>query len=140
MMNENRIERIYQNDNFVFSDFNGLEMERLIVCEIPETKGVAVVFIKAKNRNWQRFFLDVGFGVWENLKELDEEEEGYNYIDKTGDFQLVGKKISKIWCEPDKINCRILITFETGEKLILRTIESECFDSESEFLILNSSD
>lgn len=126
--------RIFQDDNFLFTEFNGLKVEKLVVCENPETKDPIIVFLKVENNNWHQFFLDVGFGVWENWDKLDTQDDSYTYIEYTNKFELSDKKILKIYCEPDGINCQIIIEFEHNEKLILRTKEPALFETTSELI------
>ncbi|QSW91476.1 MULTISPECIES: hypothetical protein [Flavobacterium] len=131
--------RIFQDDNFIFTEFNGLKLEKLVVCENPETKEPILIYLKVENHNWHQYFLDAGFGVWENWNIIDidnDDDESFDYIDKTSDFDLSQKVISKIWCEPDQNNCKISIAFESNEILVLQTVHAEMFDSSSEILII----
>ncbi|WP_163409310.1 hypothetical protein [Flavobacterium ajazii] len=138
-MEEEERGRIFQEDNFIFTEFDGLKLQKLVVCENPESKEPVIVYLKVENYNWYQYFLDVGIGFWEDWNIIDleiEEDDSFNYIDKTLEFNLLEKTISKIWCEPEQNNSRITIVFESGEKLILKTLHPEIFDSESELLIL----
>lgn len=135
-MNQKARGRLYQDDNFIFTEFNGLKIERLIVCENPETKNPIIIYLKVENNNWHRYFLDTGFGCWENWEILDTDDDSYNYLDKTAEFNLFNKTIYKIWCAPHEHNSQIIIEFENNEKLILRTIEPKIFDSESELILI----
>lgn len=128
---------IFQDNNFVFTEFNGLKLLELVVCEIPETKEPLIVYIKIENHNFYQYFLDAGIGFWQNWNIIDkDEDDSYNYIDKTHEFDLFGKIISKIWCEPQKNNSQIIIAFEEGKKLILRTVNPDIFDSECELILI----
>lgn len=131
---------IFQDDHFIFTEFNGLKLQQLVVCENPKTKETIMVFIKVENNNWHQFFLDVGFGFWQdwNETEIDDDDEEYNYIDKTIEFDIYNKTISKIYCEPHENNCQIIIELESNEKLILRTTEPKIFDSLSELIKLGN--
>lgn len=125
---------IFQDDNFIFTDFDNQQLEKLIICENPETKEPLIVYLKVKNKDWHQFFLDAGYGFCENWGE-PEIDESYDYSDKTDEFNLFEKVISKIWCEPQQNNSQIIIQFKSYEKLILRTVQPEIFDSKSELLI-----
>jgi hypothetical protein len=130
--------RIFQDDNFVFTEFNGLKLQKVVVCENPETNEPILVYLKVENNYWHKYFLDAGIGFWETWNEIDiDSDDGYNYIDKTNEFALFEKIISRIWCEPQQNNSQIIIEFESSEKLILRTVQPEIFDSESELLKVN---
>jgi hypothetical protein len=129
-------ERLYQDDNFRFTGFDGLKLERIVACEDPKTKNVIIVYIKVENNNWHRFFIDMGFGVWENWGELDITDESYNFIDYADNFGLVNQIILKISCQPDNNNCRIIIKFSSGEKLILRTKDVETFGNDFYSLVV----
>ncbi|KUJ61166.1 hypothetical protein AR687_14650 [Flavobacteriaceae bacterium CRH] len=139
-MNEDSKEPMLPWNEFIFTDFNGLRLEKLIVCENPETKEPILVYIKVENNNWYQFFLDAGLGFWQSFDEIELEEieietdDEYHYPDKTSEFELFNKTIEKIWCETDKSNSQIIIAFENDEKLILRTIEPTIFNSESELI------
>ncbi|WP_281231420.1 hypothetical protein [Flavobacterium gelatinilyticum] len=131
--------RIFQDDTFLFTEFDGLKLQKLVVCENPETKEPVIVYLKVENHNWHQYFLDIGIGFWEdwNFDELEiEEDDSFSYIDKTSEFNLFERTIAKIWCEPEQNNSRITIAFESGEKLILKTTDPETFDSESLLLII----
>lgn len=132
---------LFQDNTFEFYDFDGLKLERLVSCEDPKTKEVVIVYIKVENKEWHQFFLDAGCGFWQNYEDIDPTNEannndGYNYTDKGTELKLSGKKTVKIWCEPDSNNSQIIIEFESGEKLILRTIEPKFFDSNSELIMI----
>jgi hypothetical protein len=136
-MNEDSQQLKYSYNEFVFTDFNGLPVEKLIVCENPITKEPILVYLKVQRNNWYQFFLDSGLGFWQSLDESEiETDDEYNYPDRTIELELLDKKIKKIWCETDKNNSRIILEFEDDEKLILQTTEPEIFDSESELIKL----
>lgn len=132
---------IFQDNHFVFTEFDGLKLEKIIVCENPETKEPILIFIKVENHNWHHFFLDIGYGFWQNYEEINPDEEAllddsYNYIDKTEEYGLYQKKILKIWCEPVEKNCQIIIEFENKDQFILRTINPENWDEISEVVFI----
>jgi len=76
----------------------------------------------------------MGFGVWENWDKLDTKDDNYSYVEYTNKFELSDKKILRIHCEPDGINCQIIVEFENNEKLILRTKEPELLETTSELI------
>ena len=134
---------LYQNNSFIVTELDGLELEKLIICQDPKTKCVIIVFIKVENKEWHQFFLDAGYGFWQNYDGIDPTDQTkcddeFNYIDKTIEFKASGRTVSKIWCEPDKNNCRILIAFENNYMLIMRTIKPDIFDSDSELIAVSS--
>jgi formylglycine-generating enzyme required for sulfatase activity len=133
MTNEPR-GRIFQDDHFVFTEFNGLKLEKLVVCEDPETKNPIIVFLKVENNDWHRYFLDYGFAVWENGDGPEQSDEDYAYTDYTIHFGLFHKTIQHIYCEPDQLNCRVIVEFEQHEKLILRAQAPELFETDSELV------
>ena len=136
MMEEPR-GRIFQDDKFIFSEFNGLRIEKLIVCEVPETHTIAMIYLKVENNSWYNFFLDVGFAVWGNCGYF-EEDDSYNYFDKTDDFQVVNKVITKIYCEPIKNHCKVVIELENEDTLVLQALNPNDYDSNSEFIKLDN--
>ena len=128
--------RIFQDDHFEFSEFNGLLLEKLVVCEDPDTYDIILVHIKVENQNWHRFFIDMGFGFWDNWGEQEiEYEETCNYVEYTEKFDLTSKIIDKIECKTIENNCQIVISFLDGENLILRAKDFKSSDSESELVM-----
>jgi hypothetical protein len=126
--------RIFQDDHFVFTDFNGQKLEKIIVCENPETKNVCMVFVKVEHHTWHDFFLDFGFAVWQNYGE-NVEDDSYDYIDKTADFGLLNSIIKEIYCEPIENHCQIVIVFEGEKRLVLQPKDAKDPDSESELML-----
>lgn len=127
---------IHQDDYFVFDEFNGQKIERLIAVEVPENQSIAVVYIKVRNYHWHRFSLDVGFGIWTNCNtQTIDEDDSYNYIDKTREFELYDKEILQIRCEPLKNHCQIIIEFVSGEKIILKPFNPDDWESKLELII-----
>jgi hypothetical protein len=136
-MTEKSNGRIFQDDKFIFNDFDNLKIEKVIVVEVPETKSTCLVYIKVKAHNWHRYFLDCGFAVWENWnEETIDEDDSYDYIDKTSEFQLFNKSITKIYCEPVKNYCKVVIELENDERLILQAINPNDYESDIEFIKL----
>ena len=128
-MSEHPRGRLHQDTNFVFTEFDGLKIEKLVLCESPVTKDCLIVYIKVKSHNWHQYFLDAGIGFWEDWDQTDiDDDEGFNYVDKTDEFDLNGKTVLKIYCEPDGKNSRIVIELDIGERLILQTVDGNIFD------------
>lgn len=129
--------RLFQGDSFIFTEFNDLKVLKFIECQNPENNSSSMVYIKTENSSWHRFFLSVGFGFWEDWGKTEiEEDDGFNYIDRTANFGISDKKILKIHCEPDHDNCQIIIEFETHQKIILRNIDRNEFDSDCEVILV----
>lgn len=130
--------RLYQESEFIFEEFNGLILEKIIVCENSESEPI-LVYIKVENRNWHQYFLDAGIGFWENWDELiDVDDDGeFKHIDSTDKLKLKGKRISKVYCAKDMKNSRIVVEFSDKEKLILKCKNPEILDSECELIKLN---
>ena len=125
--------RLFQDDHFIFTEFDGLTLEQVVVCEVPETNSVAIVFIKVIGQDWHALSLDYGFAIWNHCGEF-EEDDSYSYINKSEALNLLGKKISKVWCEPEKNHCKIIIEFENHDQLLLRAINPKDPDSNVEFI------
>ncbi len=123
--------RLYQESDFIFDEFDGLKIERLIVCENAKSEPI-LIYLKVENRNWHQYFLGAGIGFWENWDELEdiEDDEQFKYIDSTEKLNLNGKHIYKISCTTDSNNSQIVIELENKEKLILKCVNPEIFDSE----------
>ncbi|MEP0480156.1 MAG: hypothetical protein ABJD23_08075 [Nonlabens sp.] len=127
--------RLYQDSEFEFDEFNGLKIEQLIVCENPKTKEPILIYLKVENKNWHQFFLDAGYGFWENWDEIDTEDDSYDFIDCTDKFDLKGQIINRIFCKPDLNNSRITLDLENSMKLILKCKDPNIFDSNSELIM-----
>ncbi len=128
--------RMFQDYEFVFTEFDGLRLERLVVCENRETRNCVLAYIKVENHNWQQFFLDAGIGFWEEWDDIElDDDPTFQHWDKAVEFGLIGKRIQRIHCEPDQLNSRIIIAFEHGLSVILRTVEPTIFDGISELVL-----
>ena len=140
-MNEELEKEFYFLRNFAIEDYVNLRIERIIACEQLNTKNVVFVYLKLIGSNWQKYFLDAGAGFWEDTKttdyyKLDDNEDDGEFVfkDYTKVFNIENKTISKIYCEPNDDNCRIIIELEKNEKIILRCKKSKIFDSEAEIV------
>jgi hypothetical protein len=128
--------RLFQDREFEFAEFNGLKIERLIVCENPETSEPILVYIKMENKNWHQYFLDAGIGFWENWDEIEIDDDSYNFIELTNTLKLKAKRIIKISCQPELNNSRITLELENNENLVLKCIRPEIFDSGCELIMM----
>lgn len=133
-----KLQRLYQDDHFKMDEFNGQKIKQLIAVEVPETKSICLVYIKVENHYWHRFSLDTGFAVWENCGEqhIDLEDDSYNYIDKATELNILDKEISEIVCEPIENHCQIKIQFSNSETIILKPVDFNDYESESELINL----
>ncbi|MBF7091183.1 hypothetical protein IUY40_06490 [Flavobacterium sp. ALJ2] len=125
--------RIYQDDHFVVSDFSDVILEGLVGMEDEEDGRPVIVFIKIKGKNWHRFFLDAGYGFWENWEEeeLDKEEWAEDevvYVDYIEKYNIKNKSIDSVFCKEDKIT----IQFKNKDQFVLQTITLSDMDSSSE--------
>lgn len=141
-MNEELEKEFYFLRNFVIEHLENLQIEKIIVCEELKTGNVIYVYLKVFGKNWQKYFLDAGAGFWEDAKtsnynELDdiEADESFVFKDYTQKLRLEGNTISKIYCEPNDENCRIIIKLNVNGKIVLRCINSKVFDSGCEITI-----
>ncbi len=119
--------RIFQDNNFIFKEFNGLKLEGLVSCENPETDDVVLVFIKVENHFWHRFFIDFGCGFWENWNEETPEtdDEAYRYTDQMQQLKLFGKIIKHIECNPQDNGVKISIIFTDNTQFVLKSISED---------------
>lgn len=140
-MNDNYEGALFQDSTFEFTGLKGLKLEQLITCIDPKNEDLIMVYIKVETKKWHQFFLDAGYGFWQNYADIDPKEESkvddaYSYSAKETEWGLVHKKIENIWCAPHYTNSQITIKFETQEKLVLRTIQPEVFDTPAELVFL----
>ncbi len=129
--------RIYQDTDFVVSDFSNVLLEGLLGMEDLEDREPLLVFIKIKDKNWNRFFLDAGTGFWENWQEteVDQSEAHIDevvYVDYKEKYQLDGKEIESVRCH----NSQIIITFKGKEQFILREINPGDHNTASEIIAI----
>lgn len=132
-MQEEHRGRIYQDDNFVVSEFSDVILEGLVGMEDEDSGEVVIVYIKIKGKNWHRFFLDVGYGFWENWEEVEIDkdewaEDGVLYVDYIEKYNIRNKSIDSVFCKNDKIT----IQFKNKEQFVLQTITPGDMDSGSE--------
>lgn len=130
---------LFQDYTFVYTACNGLVIEEVLTLESIVDQDVVLVYIKMQDQNWQQYFLDAGIGFWQNYENInpwDEVDENYRLIDKALEFGIKHKKVQKIWCEPHENNSQIIIELDSNERLILKTLAPEIFDSNSELILV----
>ena len=140
-MNEEVEKQFYWLRNFTCEELAGLKLEKILVCKDLKTKDVIYIYLKILNNFWHKFFIDAGVGFWENTEiceyaKLEEDEEGecFEIKDFTNELDVKDKIISKIHCEPDYVNCKIIIELENKERIILKCKNSKIFDDKCELL------
>ena len=110
--------RRYQEANFVVTCLQGHTLEQLlgvIDADNPDRGDhhPIVVYLKVSDFPWQRFFVEFGGGVWEEVEAIDENEEGdgVRFADYASKFGLAGRKIASVAC----LDCKIrIVTDSTG--------------------------
>jgi len=101
-----------------------------------------VVHIKVDRRPWQRFFLDAGFGCWEDWGEIEpggeviDDPDIVEAVDKLQEFSVADAVIRRIFCEPCGNNARFVIELEDGARLQLQPTDPEISDSPRAFVML----
>jgi hypothetical protein len=127
--------RLYQDSNFVVTHLDGFLVEHLVGAVDSEQLGLddepIVIYLKAQNQAWQRFFLDAWIGFWEDCGEdgiaEEEKRDGVRFVDYAAMFEIRGKKIVSIAC----INCQIRIAIEKTGTVVLALVEPEKDDCKS---------
>lgn len=121
---------MYQDNNFEIIEFNGLAIEKLIVCyDADEPKDVFAIYLKIQNKKWQCFFLDAGIAFCDERKEIETDDDAYLFIDETVKLGLKNSRIKKIYAKPDHNNTKV--TIETlDQKIHLQCKNSKVFDDE----------
>lgn len=134
--------RIHQDKNFIVIGFTGKKLEQLIgIASVEEPEAPIMVYIKVEDKGLQQFFLDVGIGFWENwgMIEIDEEDDTeFIYSDYTEKLSVRGQEIRNIFCEPNSFTSQIVIELDNSDKIILRCIHPEQFDSKCEIIKVES--
>ncbi|MFK7937235.1 MAG: hypothetical protein AB8G22_27215 [Saprospiraceae bacterium] len=139
-MNQQSRGRIHQDPTFVFSEFDGLKIQQLVVSQNRETKEPIIVFIKVEGKNWHQYFLDAGMGFWEDWDIAiveDESDESYEYLDLTEQYAVRNQVISGVMCKKDQNNSKIVIALTDKSQLVLRCRNAHEFDSACELVKLN---
>lgn len=123
--------RMFQDMSFTVKSFKGKRLEKLIGVEHPDSVAgrPILVYIQAEGTGWHQYFLDVCFGVWENWGEI-EKDEAYNHVDYAIFFDVEGQMISSVYCKDNEIT----IEFESKEKLVLKYLDPEDWDGETEMI------
>jgi hypothetical protein len=127
--------RLYQDANFVVTDLDGFLIEHLVGTVYskrpsPDDEPI-VIYLKAQNQAWQRFFLDAWIGFWEDCGEdviaEEEKDDEIRFVDYAAMFEIRGKKIISIAC----INSQICIAIEKTGTVVLALVEPEKDDNKS---------
>ncbi len=130
------MERMYQNDEFVCVELNGLRIERVITCMSDERDNVIVLYLKVEALGWFDFFIDAGIAVMEKIKAI-EEDDSYIYLDKSQELKVIGVRIKGIYCQSVESSCRLTIVLDNSVNLILQSIDMKDYESNVELLLLD---
>lgn len=127
--------RFFQDTQFVATHLNGSVLDELLgITAYGIELQPALVLLKPHAGAWQRFFLDVCFGVWEEHADLDISEyydDAFGVADYASRFALKGATLLDVRCDPvDSINSRILLRFSAGD-FQLGPADPDTFDSRS---------
>ncbi len=124
--------RIFQDTDFVVEGFEHKKLEGLIgVVDRDEPEACPLLlYIKAEDNSWQQFFLDAGFGCWENWGEIDLDDPSFLYIDYAKEFGIGYATIRAVYCKDSAIH----LEFDTQQKLILRYLDASDMDSDCELV------
>lgn len=94
--------RLFQDTTFEVSDMAGCSVERLFgfAEDSAGRDRPVVVWLKVRGRHWQRFILDAGFGVWEELPEetMLENHGELHLFDYGRLYGLEGQIIKSVGC------------------------------------------
>ncbi|WP_430614567.1 hypothetical protein [Flavobacterium sp. JP2137] len=129
--------RIHQDKSFTATEFSGALLEGLIGMEDSEDREPLLVFIKIKDQNWHRFFLDSAIGFWENWQEteVDQSEAHLDevvYVDYRAKYSLENKQIADIVC----LDSQIIITFINKAQFILKEVNPGAVDTPSAVIFI----
>jgi hypothetical protein len=85
--------RLFQDYRFAVTHLQGCAVEELIgVIADEDDLQPAHILLKPVDRPWQKFFLDVGIGIWEQWPDLDIADfcadDGYRYVDYAERFEV----------------------------------------------------
>ncbi|HYH09558.1 MAG TPA: hypothetical protein VEK11_21095 [Thermoanaerobaculia bacterium] len=96
--------RFFQDDAWRTGHLDGCSVEKLVGDD-------ALVFLKPRDRAWQRFYLDAGLGFWQETEEPEDQPR----VDFGARFGVVGQRIGRIRCEPGP---RIRVEIGEGELVL----------------------
>lgn len=135
MDNERIGGRLANAHSFQCSNLVGMHVEKLIgFYEGDEPNGMSMVVLKLKEQTlWQRFFLDVGIGFWEEWDEFNTfcDWEDVKPVDLAKHYSLLGQTVRNISCNGSYEDFSS-ITFEIGEvKLNFKFLDTTDIESET---------
>lgn len=125
--------RIHQDDNFDVIGYEGEVIEKLVGVldqDAPDNQPT-LIYLKTKNRTWQKYFLDAGLGFWEDWGDIEYDDDD-KIIDYGAMFNLTGHLIKSITCRDGNI----VIEFDNGDKFILQLIDPEKDDTAGEVILI----
>jgi len=130
--------RLYQNRDFEITHLNGLQIDKFIVCyDTDEIEKILAIYLKIKSQKWQHLFLDAGLGFWEELEEIDVDNNTYLFKDETNRLELKNNLIHNIYCKPHGNNSRI--TIETlGKTIHFQCKNPNLFDDDNFEVVMES--
>jgi hypothetical protein len=142
MKQSEEIGRLFQDYQFEVTHLRGCIIEKLIGVIANEDRDElqpTLLLLKPAYWLWQRFFLDMGAGFWEQWLATDIEQEladdNCKYVDYAERFALRGAKIREINCQPAGENMNPLISLRLSCGTFL--LESQnAHDIESRSIIL----
>lgn len=131
------MDRMYQNDEFVCEELNGLRIERVITCMSDDLGNVIILYLQVETLGWFDFFIDVGIAFMEKIEEI-EEDDSYIYLDRTQELEVVGLRVKVIYCQSVESSCRLTIALDNGVNLILQSKDMSDYESDVELVIASS--
>ena len=94
--------RLVNGDNFECTSLVGLKVEEMIAFhEEGNADNIVTILAKFQGKSlWQRLFLDIGFGFWEEYDKESafEDFEGDPYFNWGEMYSLIGEAVKSIAC------------------------------------------
>jgi hypothetical protein len=112
--------RMFQDEAFHVDDLAGAVVERLLGLVTDPERGPFLFLLKLRDRPWQRFYLDLGIGFWEEWADdvIDDDLSDTEQVDFGANLQLAGATVQSVVCEAGP---RLALTLSCG----VFVIESE---------------
>jgi hypothetical protein len=135
--------RLFQDTHFELPGLRGTVLAELRgVCSGTNRFEPALVLLKPAVHVWQRFFLDAGFAVWEEVPNLElseyDADSGYTAVDYAAHFHLVGATILEVRATPGgSASSCIQLRVPTGTFLVASS-EPDRLDSRSRASFVSS--
>jgi hypothetical protein len=99
--------RLFQDYRFEVDHVRHGVIDQLVALVLDDDTDLqpTLLSLQVRGQPWQRCFLDVGAGFWEQWSDVDPadeaDDEGVRIVDYAERFELRGAEILRAYCEPE---------------------------------------